>query len=106
MLPIPINFPLKERSDKCVCVQEEDKIHLYRYKSWNNEPEIIPYERIYSENTDQIRTVYIRFTNVFEKRENYIDVKEILNKKENMKNSPHVIRSCDPLSSVYILKHF
>ena len=92
MLPIPINFPLRGRSDKCVCGQKEDMIHLYRCKSWNNEQEIISYERIYSENIDQIRTVYIPFTTNFEKKRKLHRWKRNIEQERKHEEFP----PCDP----------
>ena len=98
MLPIPSNFPTSEINCKCVCGQIEDMRHIYESECWDTENNEIPYEKMYSENIGELKKVYIQFQVKFEKREEFLNKKEL---EENYDGEPpHVIPVCDPLSSV------
>jgi hypothetical protein len=104
MLPIPNNFPSKDKYDKCVkCEHTEDMLHIYYSECWRIEVMNIPYENIYSENITHLKKVFLKFEVNFERRKKFIIEQERNKYNENEKHEepPHEILFCDPPSSVF-----
>ena len=103
MLPIPQNFPSKEKYDKCVkCETTEDMLHIYYSECWYIEEMKIPYENIYSENISHMKEVFLQFKVKFERRNKFIMEKDRNIDIENKKHEepPHEILFCDLSTSV------
>jgi hypothetical protein len=93
MYPIPSNFCAKEENSyKCVCGQTEDMKHVYNCKYLNRDEPAIDYEKVFSDDIFEQKTILTRFEHNFEERGKYL-LKE---------NSHHEIPLKDPLSSVLL----
>ena len=86
---IPANFSSKiENTAKCTCGESEDMKHVYNCKYLNIEEPTEEYQKIFTGNTREQKTVLKRF-------EQNLDIRE--KKKEE---SSHVILHSDPPSSI------
>ena len=93
MVEIPYNFPSRYKTEVCNCGEIIDMKHIYNCENNNNNAkQRIPYERIFSNNMNELTEVSKIFENNLENRE----------KQKNDQKSHHVITVSDPLSSIVV----
>jgi hypothetical protein len=89
MIDIPANFSTKkENKAKCICKEKEDMRHIYNCEFLNSDKPAEKYERIFSDNISEQKSVLKRFEQNMEIRE------------QKAEEFPHAIQVCDPPFSV------
>ena len=89
MIDIPANFSTKkENKAKCICKENEDMRHIYNCEYLNSDKPDEKYERIFSDNISEQKSVLKRFEQNMETRE------------QKAEEFPHAIQVCDPPFSV------
>ena len=96
MLPITANFPIKGEEKLC-CNSIEDTKHIYTCKYWSDKSEKPNFEKIYTDNMNDLTKVYKHYMINLTKKEKFEFEQE---KAEKELRSPHVIVQSDPLFSV------
>ena len=88
MIDIEYNFPQKDTLTNCECGTKEDMQHIYicDLLSEDKKYEDLPYNKIFNGNLEQQTTVYKIF-------------KHNLEKREQLKNHPHVIHQRSAVTS-------
>jgi hypothetical protein len=96
MLPITANFPIKGEEKLC-CNLIEDTKHIYTCKYWSDKSEKPNFEKIYTDNMNDLTKVYKHYMIHLTKKEKFEFEQE---KAEKELRSPHAIVQSDPLFSV------
>ena len=91
MVNIPGNFISRDKNEnKCICKQREDMDHIYECLVLNEQKPELKFEEIFGKNVEKMKKVMKRFENNMKRR-------------EELKESNHVIPSGDPPYSVTIV---
>ena len=69
MTNIPAIFLRNRELSKCVCGQPENMTHIYNCKTLNSDELQTKYEKIYSDNVEDIEKVYKRLKRNMQERE-------------------------------------
>ena len=96
MLPITANFPIKGEEKLC-CGTIEDTKHIYTCKYWSDKSEKPNFEKIYTDNMNDLTKVYKHYMINLTKKDKFEVEQE---KAEKELRSPHAIVQYDPMFSI------
>ena len=72
MIEIEHNFRKQLLEEKCICGEQITQQHIYSCQNYDKNIEYLPYERIFEENVNIQKQIYLRFKKNYENRKNKV----------------------------------
>ena len=72
MIEIEHNFRKQLPEENCICGEQITQQHIYSCQNYDKNIEYLPYERIFEENVNIQKQIYLRFKKNYENRKNKV----------------------------------
>ena len=72
MIEIEYNFKKQLPEEKCVCGEQLTQKHIYLCQNDDKNSRCLPYERIFEQNVNIQKQIYLQFKKNFENRKNNV----------------------------------